>query len=132
MGERATAVRMRLREEKDRQKMSTRDIAGILGWSQSRVGKILSGRVGLDLDDCESLCFALGIGLTEAVRDRGMEFCAEMTPTEMRLIEMWRKMGKDDRDAHWHIMTAHTKAALPESRRAAPQRVVRKRDRARG
>jgi len=127
MSRRSEHVRLRLREEMAKKDMSQRDVAGILNWSQSKVAHILNGRVELGVDDLEAFCFGVGIQLTEAVRDRGLEFCAEMTPTEMRLLELWRAMGAAERDAHWHIMTAHTKAALPEQRRAAPSRIVKKR-----
>ncbi len=127
MSRRSEHVRLRLREEMTRRDMSQRDVAGILNWSQSKVAHILNGRVELSVDDLEAFCFGVGISITEAVRDRGLEFCAEMTPTEMRLLELWRAMGQADRDAHWHMMTAHTKAVLPEQRRAAPSRIVKKR-----
>ncbi len=127
MSRRSEHVRLRLREEMTKRDMSQRDVAGILSWSQSKVAHILNGRVEMSVDDLEAFCFGVGISITEAVRDRGLEFCAEMTPTEMRLLELWRAMGTADRDAHWHIITAHTKAALPEQRRALPSRNVKKR-----
>jgi transcriptional regulator with XRE-family HTH domain len=124
--DRSTMVRMRLREEKDRLKMSTRDIAGILGWSQSRVGKLLTGRVGLDLNDCAALCFALGIGLTEAVRDRGVEFCAEMTPSELRFLEIFRKASQADREAVTQLLTGRVKLQVEDRRAAPPKKVVKR------
>lgn len=86
-------VRLRIKEEMQRQHLSQRDVAGILGgWSQSRVAKILTGRVKMTVEDLGSLCFAVGISPAEAVRDRGLEFCAEMTPTELRILERLREL----------------------------------------
>lgn len=92
-------VRDRVREEMKRQKMSQRDIAGLLRWSQSRVAHILTGRVEMGVQDLEGFGFALGLSLPELVRDRGMEFCAEMTPTEFRFHERVRALTQEQRDA---------------------------------
>lgn len=82
-----------------RKRLSQRDLAGILGgWSQSRIAKLLTGRVQMTLPDLESLCFAVGISVTEAVRDRGMEFCAEMTPRELRRFETLRRFPESYRN----------------------------------
>lgn len=126
MGSRASQARQRIREEMERQKLSQREVADLLQWSQSRVGKILIGRVGLDVDDLEALCFAVGISLTEAVRDRGFEFCAEMTPTELRLLERIRQLPQEDVDALMRLLAVNTKTR-PQQRGSAP--VVQKRKR---
>src|SRR4030095_10037004 len=75
-------VRERLREELHRKGWSTRDIADLLEWSQSRVAKLLAGSVKFSLDDLEAFCGILHLRPTEVVRDRGMEFCREMTPSD--------------------------------------------------
>ena len=96
MGESASIrARARIRAEMETRHLSQRDVAGILGWTQSRVSKNLNARVELGLDDLESLCFAVGITLTEAVRDHGLEFCAEMTPSELRILERIRQLKPD-------------------------------------
>lgn len=87
-------VRDRLREEKAKQKVSERDLAGFLEWSQARVAQKLSGRTAITVDELESLCFALGIRPTEAVCDRWLEFAAELTPTELRVLELIRRLPK--------------------------------------
>jgi transcriptional regulator with XRE-family HTH domain len=89
---------VRLLEEMRRKHLSQRDLAGILDWSQSRVSKNLNGRIELGVNDLAALCFAVGIPLTEAVRDHGLEFCAEMTPMELRLLERFRQLSPQDRD----------------------------------
>jgi transcriptional regulator with XRE-family HTH domain len=119
-------VRLRLREEMAKKDMSQRDVAGILGWSQSKVAHILNGRVELNVDDLAEFCFGVGLSLTEAVRDRGMEFCAEMTPTEMRFLELLRSMTQADRDAFFQLAGARMKT---EQRRALPSKIVKKRAR---
>jgi transcriptional regulator with XRE-family HTH domain len=122
---RSDQARLRIREEMERKRLSQRDLAGLLGsdWTQSRVGKILTGRVKLVLDDLEQLCFAVGISLTEAVRDHGLEFCAEMTPTELRFLERIRQLTPELRDAYLKTMAVHTKTRL-ESRRAVPEKKI--------
>jgi len=112
MDTRATAARRRLREEMKRKKLTQRDLAGMLDWSQSRVAKILTGRVGLLVDDLESLCFALGLTLTEAIRDHGLEFAAEMTPTELRILETMRELPPPVRDHFWGLLLFQSKARV--------------------
>lgn len=85
-------ARLRLREEMTKKHLNQTDVAGLLGWQQGRVSKILNGRIGLDVDTLGDLCFALSVPITEVLRDRGLEFCAEMTPTELRLLERLREL----------------------------------------
>lgn len=92
-------VRKRLRDEIEARGISQRAIAdkltGLTGeiWTQSKVGKVLTGYVELKIDDADHIANASGITLTEAVRDRGLEFYAELTPSEMRVIELLRRRG---------------------------------------
>jgi transcriptional regulator with XRE-family HTH domain len=115
----AEQVRIRLREELTRKKMSQRDLAGMLDWSQSRVAKLLTGRVEMSIGDLEALCFALGLSLTEAVRDHGMEFCAEMHPSELRILERMRQLQPAVLDAVMTLLDVKTKTRMQE-RHAAP------------
>lgn len=80
-------------------KLSLRDVGGMLDWSHSRVDKILRGIVRLTLPDLSALCFAVDLPVTEALRDRGMEFYAEMTPTELRVLERLRALPKAEYEA---------------------------------
>lgn len=84
-------VRARLRDEMSRRAVSQRDLAGLLNTNQSRISKLLNGRTAMDVDDLEEVAVALGLAPTEAVRDQGLEFCSEMTPTELRLFQLLRK-----------------------------------------
>lgn len=114
-------TRQRLRDEKARLALSERDLAGFTKWTQSRVAQKLSGRTPITLDELETLCFALGIQPTEAVRDRGLEFVAEMTPTELRLLELIRRLPKAAYDGLLHFMQVNPKLDA-EPRGATPKR----------
>lgn len=90
-------VRARLKEELRSRDISQRELADALTkstgdyWTQSRVGKVLNGNVELRVDDADAIAKVAGIFLSEAVRDRGLEFYAEMTPTELRVLERLRR-----------------------------------------
>ncbi len=116
-------VRIRLREEMEHKDMSQRDLAGILGWSQSRVAHLLTGRVEITVDDLAEMAFALGLSVLETVRDRGMEFCAEMTPSEMRVLDAVRALPQTDRDAFTHLLGVKV---LEHQRRAAHKKILKK------
>lgn len=82
---------IRIREEMTERKISQRDLASLLKCSQGRVAKMLNGGVQLRVNDLATLAGAVGITLVEAIRDRGLEFFAEMTPTEVRILERMRR-----------------------------------------
>jgi len=67
-----------------------RDVAGLTGWSQSRIAKVLSGRTAIDIDELGEFCAAIGLSLVETVRDPGMEFVADLAPLELRVLERFR------------------------------------------
>lgn len=115
----AERARLRIREEMARKDLSQREVADLLRWSQSRVARALTGRAGIDLDEVEALCFACGLSVVEAVRDRGMEFCAEMTPTELRILEKIRAADKTYYEALLTIL--HVRPSLTAERHAGPQ-----------
>ena len=107
-------VRLRLRDEMTRLKLSKRDVAGLLGWSQSKVAHILTGHVVLSVDDLADFCFALGLRVTEAVRDRGLQFCAEMTPSEFRTLEKIRQLPPNVLDSVMTLLDVKKKTNAPE------------------
>lgn len=72
--------------------------------------------------DLESLCFAISLPIVEAVRDHGMEFFAEMTPTELRTLERIRQLNEPDRDAYLHLLSVK----VASKRRASPEPSKRK------
>lgn len=88
-------VRLRLKAEKSRRHLSERDIGQLLNWSQSKVAQKFNGRTPITLEELEGLAFVLSIAPTELVRDQGLEFCAEMTPTELRILERIRQLPPD-------------------------------------
>jgi transcriptional regulator with XRE-family HTH domain len=81
----------RLRLELHRRGLNQADLAGQIGWTQSKVSKVLNGETELTVNDLETLCVGLRLSMTEAVRDQGVEFCAEMTPLELRVFEEIRR-----------------------------------------
>ncbi len=116
----AQRVRRRIREELDRKKIVQTDIAGQLQWSQAKVAQKLNGRTPWTLDELEGLCFIAGISPVEAIRDRGMEFCAEMTPTELRMLEHFRKLAPTVRDAYLTLLNIKN----VEARQATPRKPI--------
>lgn len=123
----ADRTRHRVREELDRRGIVQRDIAGQLKWSQAKVAQKLGGRTPWTLEELDALCFIAGLNPTEAVRDRGVEFCAEMTPTEMRFLEIFRKASQADRDAVTQLLTGRSKLMAEERRAMLPAKKAVKR-----
>lgn len=105
-------ARVRIREEMARRHLSQQEVADLLQWTQSRVAQKLTGRTPITLEELESLCFAVGIPATEAVRDHGLEFCAEMTPSEMRLLQQFRQLAAVDREAYAQILGVAARARV--------------------
>lgn len=72
--------------------LSQRDLADEISkrtraqWTQSKIGKLLTGYTELGVNELAELANAVGISMAETVRDRGMEFYAEATPTELRIL----------------------------------------------
>ncbi len=79
-------------------KITQPDLAGMLSCSQSKVSKILTSAALLKVDTLGDLCQMVGIRVTEAVRDSGLEFVAEMTPTELRIFQ--HVQGMSERERH--------------------------------
>lgn len=119
-------VRERLKDEKALKKFSERNLAEWLQWSQPKVAQKLGGRTDITLNELESLCSVLGIAPSEAVRDRGLEFCAELTPTELRFLENLRRMTQADRDAFLHLANVK-KATGPERYATDPNKLAKAR-----
>jgi hypothetical protein len=86
-------VRARVRDELAHRKISQRVAAERLEqytaepWSQSKVHKILTGEVELKVDDLAALARVLDLSLADVMREPGREFVADLTPSELRLIE---------------------------------------------
>lgn len=82
---------LRIREEMTARNLTQRDLADRLKCSQGRIAKMLKGRVELRVNDLDELARAVGLSTIEALRDRGLEFYAELTPSEVRLLERIRQ-----------------------------------------
>lgn len=119
MALRSEDIRLRLRDEMSHHKLSQRDVANLLGWSQSKVAHILTGHVELNVDDLAEMCSALRLSMTEAVRDRGLEFCADLTPTELRILERLRHLPTTVLDAVMILLDIKKQTNAPE-RHAGP------------
>jgi transcriptional regulator with XRE-family HTH domain len=119
----ADTVRLRIREEMMRRGISQRDLSDQLQWSHGRLGKVLTGRTDLTVNDMADLCQMLGLSVVEAVRDRGLEFLATMTPTELRILERIRQLP-DAIDAIMVLLDVN-RHTQPQGRRAAPVRPPR-------
>lgn len=119
-------VRERLRDEMHKKEISQRELADLLKWSQSRIMRAMTGRSEIGIDDLQSICFALGLSVLEVVRDQGLDFCAEMTPTEVRLLEKFRALDQVSRDAYLHFLNA--RATSTPDRYALKPHTKRKRN----
>jgi transcriptional regulator with XRE-family HTH domain len=86
-------VIQRIRDEMARKHLSQLEVAGLLQWTQSRVTQKLNHRSPTTLDELEALCFAVGMSVVEVVRDPGLEFVADMTPSEMRIVQRMRQLA---------------------------------------
>jgi transcriptional regulator with XRE-family HTH domain len=109
-------VRLRLRHEMAQKRLSQRDIAGILNWSQSRVAHLLTGRVAMTVDDLNHLAFAVSLSPLELVRDQGLEFVADLTPSELRAVQALRAKPEKERDAFFTVLQVSPR---DDTRRAA-------------
>lgn len=127
----ADRARRRIRDEMMRKHLSQRDLSDLLGgaeagWSQSRIAKFLSGRVELTVKAVEALAFAVGLAPTEVVRDHGLEFCAEMMPYELRLLEHFRQLVPDKRDAFLNLLDVAKVTHAPDRYAKAPKKSSKK------
>lgn len=92
----AQRVRARLRDELSHrhisQRMAAEKLTSLTGelWTQSKVHKILTGQVNLLVDDMDALARILGMSLVDLVREPGRELVADLTPSELKLLESAR------------------------------------------
>lgn len=112
-------VRQRLRDELTREKVSQQELADMIKWTQSRVAQKLTGRTPITLEELDALCFGLSLSPVEAVRDHGLEFCAELTPTELRMLEQIRRLPRPVIDAVLTLLRVPLSTNKPD-RHAGP------------
>jgi transcriptional regulator with XRE-family HTH domain len=120
MSELAERVRGRIREEMARRDLSQQGVADLIKWTQSRVAQKLNGRTPITMDELSSLGFAVGLQPTEIVRDRGLEFCSEMAPHELRVLERLRQLTPAMREAFLTLL----EAKATEARQATPKKAL--------
>lgn len=118
----ADRVRRRLREEMAARHITQRDLAGLTGWSQSKIAKILNANVQLLVDDFAAIAWAMDLSYVECVREQGYEFVADLTPTELKALNRLRELGTDERAAILTILGIKlpANADAPRKRRQSP------------
>jgi len=92
--------------------LSQQEVADLLKWTQSKVAQKLTGRTPITLEELEALAFAVSLSPTEVVRDTGLEFCAEMTPTELRVLELFRTLPTVTRDHFFGVLAFQTRTLI--------------------
>lgn len=92
----AERVRQKVIALMDERGYSQREMARRLERSQPWVAKVIRGplKAGQDvrLEDLDDVALALGVTAVELVRDHGLEFVANLTPSEMRMLQQIRKL----------------------------------------
>jgi hypothetical protein len=92
-------VRARVRDELAHRRISQRLAAERLSqntgelWSHSKVQKILTGEVELKVDDLAAFARVLNLSLADLMREPGREFVADLTPSELKVLEAIRDMS---------------------------------------
>jgi hypothetical protein len=90
-------VRARVRDELTHRRISQRVAAERLEqytsepWSQSKVHKILTGQVQLMVDELAAFARVLDLSLADLMREPGREFVADLTPSELKVLEAIRE-----------------------------------------
>jgi transcriptional regulator with XRE-family HTH domain len=106
----------RIRDAMKEHGVSQRALAERLGCSQGRVAKILKGRIRLTVEDLEQVAKAVGLPLVETIRNRGVEFFAELTPSELKVIEAMRQSPQLQRALSELLSAAIISAKLSDKR----------------
>lgn len=124
----ADPVRERLRELLHEKKLSHQRLCNRLTemtgepWLVQRFGKLLNGSIMLRVEDLVLIARAAEISLVEIVRERGRELAADLTPTELQLVQ-----GVRDNPA----LLAPFLALIPKTPKPKPtRRMIRDRMRA--
>ena len=92
----AAKLRLRFRELLHDHGISQRVLCGRLTkrtgmlWRESRLSKLLNGQIAFDVGDMLVMAEEAGISLVELVREPGKEFVADLTPSELRIVQAVR------------------------------------------
>lgn len=117
----AAEVRRRILEVLQRRQVSQRELVRKLppitgeDWTQSRLHKILSGRVELRYDDLYYIALVLDVPVVEFVREK--ELVADLSPSELALLNTLR-----DHPEIMHPLAALVQQLAPPPRK--PSRAV--------
>lgn len=107
----------RLRDELHRRGKTYPEIAEYLGWGVTKVAFKFTGRTPLTLNELEQLCFAIGLQPTEAVREQGLEYVANMSPTELYVHQQYQLAPKPIAEAIVQILKNSASGASEIERR---------------
>lgn len=110
----------RIREEMRAKRISQPDLASMMGTHQSWISKLMTGFADLKLDTLAEICLHLGLPVSEVIRDQGMEWYAEMTPTEKRVFDAYRALTPDEKDLFERLLY-RARPAPPVERRHATE-----------
>lgn len=105
---------LRVKEEMTRLNLSQRDLAKRLKCSQGRIAKMITGRQKLQVNDLAMLAEAVGLTLSETIRDRDLEFFAEMSGIEVDILLTYRKKSMEMKRAFMTFLGMEAPAVLPE------------------
>lgn len=61
-------------------------------WRESRLSKLLNGRIVFVVDDLVLMAECADISLVELFREKGREFVADLSPSELRVLNAMRDM----------------------------------------
>lgn len=90
------AIRLRLRDLLTARGISQPRLCKLLSeatgekWLVQRLGKVLNGHIRLTVEDMVLMCRVADISLVELVRDPGRELVADLTPSELRMVQATR------------------------------------------
>ncbi len=119
-------ARDRLKDEVARQGVSQRDLAKRLqkrdpsdDWTQGRVAKILNGKVKLTVDAAELFAEELGVPVAELFRERGREWSADLSPSELALVERYRSLPSTAQSAATVLLSSAFTSEVIQKRKGA-------------
>jgi transcriptional regulator with XRE-family HTH domain len=88
-------------------------------WREAHLSRILNGHIGLQLDDFAAMVDAAGFSMVELVREPGREFVADLTPSEMRILNAIRE-NLELRDAFLRMVDFVEKTVPPKRKPHKP------------
>ena len=90
-------------------------------WRESRLSKLLNGRIVFVVDDLVLMAECADISLVELFRAKGREFVADLAPSELRVLHAMRDMPRTGQ-----LLIDLVNSLTPEKRKT-PRQVIRER-----